>query len=61
MTNYVDGILHGEYAQYTEKGALLEQGRYNYGDLEGDYRIWNAAGKLLVTCTYTDGSMISMH
>jgi antitoxin component YwqK of YwqJK toxin-antitoxin module len=61
VTHYKDGIRHGDHALYAENGKLLEQGHYNYGDLEGDLDIWDATGKRVVTFTYADGSIISMH
>ncbi|MEO8734466.1 MAG: hypothetical protein ABI373_09050, partial [Flavobacteriales bacterium] len=61
VTNYKDGLRQGDYALYAENGKPLEQGHYNYGDLEGDYTISDATGKHLVTYTYVDGTLISMH
>ena len=56
-TEYVDGMRHGAYLFNGPNGKKLEEGTYYYGDLDGEYHVYNTSGVLASTYIYRGGTI----
>ena len=44
VMNYYNGLLHGEFLVFDDKGNLLEKGRYFDGQKDGKWSSWTTGG-----------------
>ncbi len=49
-------IKHGAYSSYFENGNIQEKSNYKNGALDGERRIFNAEGKLIITEHHSNGN-----
>lgn len=55
LTNYRNGVPHGEQQQYYENGNLAMEASYNDGRFEGPYKRFNEDGTPMMEATYLEG------
>lgn len=55
VSNYTDGLLHGESIQYFDNGTLREKGTYVKGKKEGVWERYHASGVKMVQERYKNG------
>jgi hypothetical protein len=55
--NYKDGILHGKYLRYNQKGILKQSANYDSGLLTGPIKFYDDMGLLQFSCMMKNGSL----
>lgn len=56
--SYIDGAPHGKHKYYNEKGYLLKEENYSYGQKEGKWKWFDAFANETTTITYKDDEEI---
>ena len=52
---YINGIPLGKHRYYYPNGKVKEEGKYDSGMKEGDWKKYNTEGELILTILYKNG------
>ena len=55
LYEYINGIPLGKHRYFYPNGKLKEEGKYDSGMKEGDWKKYNADGQLILTILYKNG------
>ena len=58
-SHYYRSKINGLYVSYYDKGSILCKGWYKDGMKDGEFKIFNEAGKLILTQTYFKNKLFS--
>jgi antitoxin component YwqK of YwqJK toxin-antitoxin module len=53
--NYNNGLLEGNYQNFTRKGNIISETNYKNNRKHGDVKIYSKRGKLISHIVYKDG------
>lgn len=59
VTNYLDGLMHGDYIEYYESGLIKRQCQMNCGIIDKQSTIWHSNGCVKSVANYNLGVEMS--